>query len=106
MVIFSWAALSIIPLARMSLTVSSSSFVSRAFAFPLVAMLHLYQKMVINCPRDFLVVSSEPRRRDLSQRCQLIVVDVVDLAFSKAEKKDSHALCPKPDQHPIPAALA
>src|SRR5665811_2416522 len=88
MVIFSWAALSMMPLARMSLAVSSSSCVSRAFAFPLVAMLHLYQKTVRNCPRDFHVVSGEPRRRDLSQRCQLIVVDVVDLAFGEAEQKD------------------
>jgi len=48
-------------------------------------MLHLYQKTVRNCPRDFLVVSSEPRRRDLSQRCQLIVVDVIELALSKTQ---------------------
>jgi hypothetical protein len=63
-------------------------------------MLHLYQKTVRNCPRDFHVVSGEPRRHDLSQRCQLIVVDVVDLAFGEAEQKDCSGVPHHPPKTP------
>src|SRR5665213_298121 len=104
MVIFSWAALLMRPLARISCAVSSSSSVSRLFVFVVVAMFHLYQKPVLEGLRDFIVISGEPRRDDLPQRRQLFVIDVVAFVFGEPEQKDC-AIRPESDQHSKPASL-
>src|ERR1700730_13034201 len=90
------------PLARISRAVSSSSWVNRlvfALVFLVfVAMLHLDQNSVLQGLCDLLVIRGKPGRDDLTQSLQLTVVNIFPLIFSGPEQKDGE-VCPESDQH-------
>src|ERR1700733_3427020 len=94
------------PLAFMSLAVSSSSLVKRALVFFLAVMSHLNQKFLLQPPRDLWRPRREPQGCGFPQRCQLIVVDVVQLVLGEAEQKHCTQLRADTDDHPVAASFA
>jgi hypothetical protein len=53
-----------------------------------------------------MVQRGDPQRGSFPQRRQLIVVDVVQLAFGETEQKNRPQFRPESDQHPVAAAFA
>ena len=110
-VIFSWAALVMIPFARMSRAVSRSSLLNRLspffarLGFVFAAILHLDQKSDFQSLRNFRLIGGEPGSDNVTQGPELIVVDVFPLVFGKP-KQENGSIGTDPDEHTEPTSLA
>jgi hypothetical protein len=74
--------------------------------FFLAVISHLNQKFIPDRSLDFLRIRREPQGGGFPQCRQLIVIDVVQLTLSKAEKENRPQLRPERDQHPVTTSLA
>src|SRR5579872_790773 len=89
-VIFSWPPSSRRPPLRMPRAVSSTAFVRRLRFVVLVAFVisHLLRQSVLHLFVEIVARRSEPRRGDVPQSRQFVVLNILAVALGEAIEKD------------------